>query len=80
MCIAWENGRGRLRRKQKRCQSQILIDKTTLLALLSVLMIFTPRGCPCTACALCTHCVLLLDQTPPEEPPSTPLPKALKIR
>ena len=29
--------------------------------------------------ALRAHCVLLLDQVPPEEPPGTPLPNTLKI-
>ena len=30
--------------------------------------------------ALRAHCTLLLDYVPPEEPPSTPLGKALRIR
>jgi hypothetical protein len=30
--------------------------------------------------ALRTHCALLLDYVPPEEPPSTPLGNALRIR
>ena len=30
--------------------------------------------------ALCAHCTLLLKYVPPEEPPSTPLGNALRIR
>ena len=30
--------------------------------------------------AHCAHCALLLDYVPPEEPPSTPLGNALRIR
>ena len=34
----------------------------------------------CTARALHAHYALLLDYVPPEEPPSTPLGNALRIR
>ena len=34
----------------------------------------------CIARALHAHCTLLLDYVPPEEPPSTPLGNALRIR
>ena len=36
--------------------------------------------CARTARALHAHCALLLDYVPPEEPPSTPLGNALRIR
>ena len=36
--------------------------------------------CERTARARRAHCALLLDYVPPEEPPSTPLGNALRIR
>ena len=45
-----------------------------------IFMHFVFRGNLCTARALHAHCALLLDYVPPEEPPSTPLGNALRIR
>ena len=51
-----------------------------LLAIFLLLSMGESLHCARSARALHAHCALLLDYVPPEEPPSTPLGNALRIR